>query len=148
MSHEYACDSAGAGRHRGGLGVETRYLVGGADTQIVTFGDGDIEPGFGLAGGDNGTLNYIDLEYPDGRRYRATTKDHVKGVPAGTVYVQHAGGGGGHGPPRERPAELVALDVRNGVVSPARAREKYGVAVDPKTFALDAAETARLRQGA
>ncbi|MCC6902865.1 MAG: hydantoinase B/oxoprolinase family protein [Polyangiaceae bacterium] len=148
ISHEYACDSAGAGRHRGGLGVETRYLVGGADTQIVTFGDGDIEPGFGLAGGGNGTLNFIDLEYPDGTRYRATTKDHVKGVPAGTVYVQHAGGGGGHGPPHQRPAELVAFDVRNGVVSLAAARQLYGVAVDPETFAVDAAETARLRQGA
>ena len=51
----------GPGKHRGGLGVETRYLVGGDDTQIVTFGDGDIEPAFGLVGGGDGTLNFIEL---------------------------------------------------------------------------------------
>jgi N-methylhydantoinase B len=125
--------------------IETRYLVGGADTQIVTFGDGDVEPAFGLDGGGDGTLNFIELEYPDGKRYRATTKDHVRAVPAGTLYVQQAGGGGGHGPPRERSAELVAREVRDGIVSAGAARERYGVAVDPKTGQLDAAETARLR---
>ncbi len=145
ISHEYLCDSAGPGRQRGGLGVETRYLVGGADTQIVTFGDGDVEPAFGLDGGESGTLNFIDLEYPDGTRYRATTKDHVRGVPAGTLYVQQAGGGGGHGSPHERPADQVAREVRDGIVSLAAASERYGVAVDPKTWQVDQAETARLR---
>jgi N-methylhydantoinase B len=125
--------------------VETRYLVGGDDTQIVTFGDGDIEPAFGLDGGGDGTLNFIDLEYPDGRRYRATTKDHVREVPAGTLYVQQAGGGGGRGDPHRRPAETVAREVRDGVVSLGAARDVYGVAVDPATFGVNPAETRRLR---
>jgi N-methylhydantoinase B len=145
ISHEYLVDSAGAGKHRGGLGVETRYLVGGADTQIVTFGDGDIEPAFGLLGGGDGTLNFIELRHPDGTVSRPATKDHVRGVPAGTLYVQEAGGGGGYGAPKERPADLVAREVRDGLVSAEAARKSYGVAVDPKTFALDSAETARLR---
>ena len=145
LSHEYLTDSAGVGKHRGGLGVETRYLVGGADTQVVTFGDGDLEPAFGLLGGGEGTLNFIELRRPDGTVSRPTTKDHVRGVPEGTLYVQEAGGGGGYGPPKERPADLVAREVRDGIVSVAAARDAYGVAVDPQTFALDAAETARLR---
>jgi len=147
IKHEYLTDSAGAGRHRGGLGVETVYEVGSDDTQIVTFGDGDVEPAFGLFGGGGGTLNFIDLHAPDGTTYRTTSKDLITGVTAGTVYVQQAGGGGGFGDPRERPADLVAREVRNGITSVARARDVYGVAVDPDTLDLDEAATTRLRDG-
>jgi len=145
--HEFATDSAGAGRRRGGLGVDTRYRVGGEKTQIVTFGDGDVEPAFGIAGGHGSTLNRIELRYPDGHAYQATSKDLVRDVPAGTLYVQHAGGGGGYGPPHERPAETVRDEVRDGIVSLRAAREVYGVALDPATLEISAAETARLRSG-
>src|ERR1019366_6598490 len=114
VSHEYLCDSAGVGKHRGGLGVETRYVVGGDDTQLVTFGDGDVEPAFGLFGGGDGTLNFIELHTPDGGGSRTTTKDHNRRVPAGTVCGQPAGAGGGYGPPGQRPAEIVAREVRDG----------------------------------
>ncbi|GAB4153418.1 MAG: hydantoinase B/oxoprolinase family protein [Planctomycetota bacterium] len=145
LRHEYLTDSAGPGEFRGGLGVETRYLVGGEKTQIVTFGDGDVEPAFGVRGGGNGTLNRIELHYPDGSVYTATTKDLVRDVPCGTVYVQEAGGGGGYGPPRARPASRVREEVEDGIISVEAAREHYGVAVDPRTFALLEEETARLR---
>ncbi|MCC6751837.1 MAG: hydantoinase B/oxoprolinase family protein [Deltaproteobacteria bacterium] len=145
LRHEYLTDSAGPGRHRGGLGVETRYRVGGRETQLVVFGDGDVEPAFGLEGGGVGTLNSIALERPDGTVQVPKSKDLVAGVPAGTVYVQEAGGGGGFGPPEERPAEKVAREVRNELVSLEAARTHYGVAVDPVTFAVLSEETARLR---
>ncbi|MFQ5845070.1 MAG: hydantoinase B/oxoprolinase family protein, partial [Planctomycetota bacterium] len=145
LKHEYLTDSAGPGRFRGGLGVETRYRVGGEQTQLVTFGDGDVEPAFGLFGGGPGTLNKIELRYPDGRVYRATSKDLVGDVPAGTVYVQEAGGGGGHGPPHQRPAGKVRDEVVDGIVSIEAAREVYGVALDPETLEVRAEETARLR---
>jgi N-methylhydantoinase B len=41
-----------------------------------------------------------------------------------------SGGGGGFGDPRERDPELVRADVRNRHVTPATAREVYGVEVD------------------
>ena len=145
VKHEYLTDSAGPGRFRGGLGVETRYRVGGENTQIVTFGDGDEEPAFGLFGGNPGTLNSIELHLPDGQVYRATSKDLVRDVPAGTLYVQAAGGGGGYGSPLERPRELVREEVRNEVISLAAAREAYGVALDPETLEILEEETARLR---
>ncbi|MCC6523775.1 MAG: hydantoinase B/oxoprolinase family protein [Polyangiaceae bacterium] len=143
--HEYLVDSAGAGQYRGGLGVETRYRVGSDGTQLVVFGDGDVEPAFGLGGGGAGTLNKIELTYPDGRVYRTKGLDIVREVPAGTRYLQLAGGGGGYGSPLLRPAELVQDEVRDGVVSLAAARDEYGVALDPDTLALRADETARLR---
>jgi N-methylhydantoinase B len=66
VKHELLTDSAGAGEWRGGLGVETIFEIGSEDTQLVTFGDGDFEPAFGLFGGKDAGLNFIRLHYPDG----------------------------------------------------------------------------------
>jgi N-methylhydantoinase B/oxoprolinase/acetone carboxylase alpha subunit len=41
----------------------------------------------------------------------------------------------------------VAEDVAQGRISPERARSVYGVAVHPRTLALDEAATQRLRAG-
>ena len=40
------------------------------------------------------------------------------------------GGGGGFGPPAERDPDAVRADVRDGHVTPAAAREIYGVEVE------------------
>ncbi|MHC4306454.1 MAG: hydantoinase B/oxoprolinase family protein [Planctomycetota bacterium] len=147
LKHEYLCDSAGPGRWRGGLGVETVFEIGSDDTHLVVFGDGDVEPAFGLHGGGTGSLNSIDLRYPDGREHRPLSLDLITGVPAGTVYRQRAGGGGGFGNPHERAAERVAEEVRAGVISAQSARDDYGVVVDEKTLAVDEAATSALRPG-
>ena len=147
LQHELLCDSAGAGKHRGGLGVVSRVRLGGEGTELVTFGDGDVEPAFGLFGGGDGTLNSIELHYPDGKVYKTTSKDIVRTVPAGTLYVQVAGGGGGYGDPHQRPAELVREEVRNEVISLEAAREIYGVVLDEQTLEICEAETRRLRGG-
>ncbi|MBI4800220.1 MAG: hydantoinase B/oxoprolinase family protein [Desulfarculus sp.] len=142
--HEYWTDSAGAGRWRGGLGVITEFVIGGDDTQVVTFGDGDVEPALGAHGGGPGTLNQIWLQYPDGRKYVCTTKDLVRGVPQGTLYHQDAGGGGGYSDPHERPAAKVDREVRDEIISRQAAREQYGVALR-EDLSLDEEATARLR---
>ena len=123
--HEYLTDSAGAGEWRGGLGVETKFIIGSEDTQLVTFGDGDFEPAFGLFGGKEGTLNKIKLTYPDGQEVVPNNKDLITGVPRGTVYHQYAGGGGGYGDPLKRDRSTLAREVRNGVVSPEAAKADY-----------------------
>ena len=126
IRHEYLPDSAGAGQWRGGLGVETVFRIGSDDTQLVTFGDGDFEPAFGLFGGGPGTLNFIRLTYPDGRTVVPKNKDLITSVPKGTIYHQQAGGGGGYGDPKERDRALLREEVRNGIVTAQVAREVYG----------------------
>jgi len=145
--HEYLIDSAGPGKYRGGLGILTKFTINGQKVQVVTFGDGDVEPAFGLFGGKDALLNFIDLTYPDGERYRTTTKDLITDIPEGTVWYQEAGGGGGYGDPFERAPDKVAWDVRNGVVSIESARKDYGVVVDPGTFDVDEKATKDLRKG-
>jgi N-methylhydantoinase B len=127
VTHEYACDSAGPGQWRGGLGVETVFTIGSEDTQLVTFGDGDFEPAFGLFGGGDGTLNSITLTYPDGRVVVPKNKDLLTGVPKGTTYRQQAGGGGGYGDPAKRDREILRREVRDGVVSARAAHDVYGL---------------------
>jgi N-methylhydantoinase B len=145
IRHEYLCDSAGPGQWRGGLGVETVFEIGADNTQLVIFGDGDVEPAFGLHGGADGSLNSIRLRYPDGKEHAPLSLDLLSDVPKGTVYHQCAGGGGGYGDPRRRPENLVARDVRNDVVSWETARDVYGVVVDPGTFQIDKRATADRR---
>jgi N-methylhydantoinase B len=128
LKHEYLADSAGAGRWRGGLGVETEFVIRGENVMGVAFGDGVEEQAraFGFFGGKPGSGNMISLRYPDGETRLAKTKEIIRDVPPGTLFRQVAGGGGGYGDPRERPRELVAADVRNGFVSIESAREDYG----------------------
>ena len=146
LKHEYWIDSAGAGQWRGGLGVKTEFKIGGENTKVVTFGDGDVEPAFGLYGGLDATLNKIELRYPDGRVYQTTTKDLVEDVPEGTVLFQQAGGGGGYGPPHLRDPALVAKEVKNGIISIERAKDDYSVVLDPETLELDVEATRKLRE--
>lgn len=144
--HEYLCDSAGPGQWRGGLGVETVFEIGADDTQLVIFGDGDVEPAFGLYGGGEGSLNSIKLRLPDGTEKTPLSLDLLTGVPAGTIYHQLAGGGGGYGDPLARPAERVAEEARNGVISVQAAQHDYGVVLDEKTFEIDENATLSLRE--
>jgi N-methylhydantoinase B len=146
LRHEYWPDSAGAGQWRGGLGVETEFVIGGKNTKVVTFGDGDVEPAFGLFEGKSGTLNTIELRYPDGRVYKTTSKDLVENVPSGTVLFQQSGGGGGYRNPYLRSPEQVVQEVKNGVISVERAKQDYGVTVDSDTLELDLAETEKIRK--
>ena len=102
----------------------------------------------GLFGGRPGSVNRISIVAPDGAVRRPKAKEIVRGIARGSRYRQHAGGGGGFGDPRERPAERVLAEVLDGVLSVAAARADYGVVVDPVSLALDEAATRRLRGGA
>jgi N-methylhydantoinase B len=135
---EYLTDSAGAGQWRGGLGVETVFTFEDGGVQASVFGDGGTPEtaAFGILGGARGARNEVEFRYPDGTIYRPHLKDLVSGIPAGTVYRQVAGGGGGYGDPRERPVERVLEEVRNGVISVESARDDYGVEIDPETWAV------------
>jgi N-methylhydantoinase B len=129
IRHEYLMDSAGAGKWRGGLGVETVIRLGADNTTMVVFGDGDQAAPFGLFGGKESILNKIALTYPDGKEKIPLSKDLITDIPEGSIYYQVASGGGGFGDPEEREREKVKMDVKNGVVSGERAKRDYGLSI-------------------
>lgn len=145
MKHEYLIDSAGAGKWRGGLGVETQIRLGGNNTKMVVFGDGHEVPPYGLFGGKSSILNKILLEYPDGKIKTPLSKDIIDDIPEGTKYYQVASGGGGFGNPKEREIDKVVNDVRNELCSLKTAREEYGIVFKPGSFEVDIEETNKLR---
>jgi N-methylhydantoinase B len=128
LQHEYLCDSGGVGQWRGGLGTETKILLRGDDTTMVVFGDGDVEPNYGLFGGSGSCLNLIELTLPDSdEKLIPLSKDMIHGIKANTLYYQIAGGGGGYGDPKKRDRESVIRDLQNEVISLEAAREMYGL---------------------
>jgi len=106
----------------------------------------DVEPLFGLFGGKSATLNKIELHYPDGKVYKTTSKDLIGDVPSGTILFQQPGGGGGYGNPYLRDPAQVAQEVKNGVVSRKKAKDDYGVIIDPETFKVNIKKTEKLRE--
>ena len=149
VKHEYAPDSAGAGCWRGGLGVETIIRFEGENSKGVVFGDGIDEKAraFGLFGGKHGSINEMEFNFPDGKSHKPQSKELIEDIPKGTVLRQVAGGGGGYGDSYQRPAEQVAKEVRNGVLSIKKASEDYGVVVDPETLDIDRNKTRQIRAG-
>ena len=119
-------EPGGEGKHAGGRGIVLDYRVR-SDTGFLTAGYTRSKfPPWGVDGGRDGSPNYIEFIPKEGERQRfaevsglATRKDDLIRVCTGS--------GGGCGDPRERDPELVRADVRNGLLSPQRAREVYGV---------------------
>ncbi len=148
IKHEYVRDSAGAGRWRGGLGVETRFRFDGEETRGVVFGDGVDEEAraFGLFGGKAGSINRIELIHPDGKVYVPKSKEVIPSIPTGTLFHEIVGGGGGYGDPHLRPIEKVLDDVMNEFVSAEKAVQDYGVVIDPETLEVDEQATQKLRR--
>jgi len=64
---------------------------------------------------------------------------------AGDKFRVRGGGGGGFGPPWERPEEKVREDVHQGYITIESARAHYGVVLDPDTLEIDHGASATLR---
>ena len=135
-------DSEGAGEHRGGVGL-TRVLRTQGDVQLTLSSDRGEVPPWGLEGGGNAKTSKCEVIEPDGSVTRLPSKVTTS-VPSGRVIVTETPGGGGWGDARRRDPESVRIDVASGLLSPERARNVYGVAVDPDTLEIDEDATSQL----
>jgi N-methylhydantoinase B len=130
-------DSGGPGMHRGGLGCETVIRALTDVTLNASIDRAHCLP-WGLMGGLEASGNQVLVRRgPDWEKERPNAKVLTAQLKKGDAYALRSGGGGGFGSPLERPAELVANDVRQGYVSLGAARDYYGVVLDPETLAVD-----------
>ncbi|HVZ07387.1 hydantoinase B/oxoprolinase family protein [Rhodopila sp.] len=133
-------DSGGAGRTRGGVGQVMEIATKG-DLEFAVNASFD-RIGHAPRGREGG------LDGAKGRvAHKSGTVLRVKGlqvIPDGERLILELPGGAGMGNPTDRDPDLVARDVRDGLVSRDNARTLYKVAVNAEGVA-DPEETARLR---
>lgn len=135
-------DSAGPGRHRGGLGIAKTFRATGPCIFNAAFDRLDCPP-WGLNGGRSALPQYAEIERADGSRAAVRKTVGIELARGDKVHI-YSGGGGGYGPPLERDPESVRRDVALGFVSREAAGRDYGVVLRDDG-AVDAAATAALR---
>jgi N-methylhydantoinase B len=112
-------DSAGIGRHRGGLGaIYEIEALGESGADVFLLGErGKFAP-FGVNGGGPAALNRFVFDTPDGPATPplASKITDVK-IAKGQRVRLETPGGGGYGPPADRDPAKVERDLRLGYVS-------------------------------
>lgn len=136
-------DSAGAGAFRGGFGHILEIHVNSREPFLLApMYDRTNYPAQGIVGGKPGNAGEAVLTTGE----KLHPKQRLEVAP-GKGIVLRLPGGGGYGDPLERKPEKVLEDVVNELVSIEKARQEYGVVIDPESWTVDAAETARVRAG-
>jgi N-methylhydantoinase B len=145
---DYRTDSGGAGMFRGcpGSRVVKRVL---APASVTTYMVGMKYPMSGVAGGRDGAPNRLRVRIDTPQEQEVTCM--ANGVPhaPGEAFEYDYGGGGGWGDPCARDPQRVLEDVLDEYVSPAAARDAYGVVLTGRledgTLAVDLDGTRLLR---
>jgi N-methylhydantoinase B len=138
-------DSGGAGKQRGGLGRKMVIRVPDDESAPMPPTSIAVQAGRyryapqGLFGAGAGAGAQFVINDDAGDPSGLTL------CQSGDLIQFHSAGGGGYGNPLERDPEAVAADAFNGYVSVERAREDYGVVIDPVTFEVDIGETEKAR---
>lgn len=140
---EIVPDSAGAGRFRGGSGIRRDVRIMANDILFSNLTDRHRFAAFGLFGGKPGAKGITILNPgPDQEVLHSKASYRLS---SGDVVCQILNGAGGYGDPLERDPAAVWRDVIGEYVSIQKAREEYGVVIDPVTKAVDERETSKLR---
>ena len=115
----------GDGEWRGGNGLLVDYRVR-SDGTFLTMGYTRARvPPWGLAGGADGTPNFIEVIRTSGKSERYAVATGVV-LNAGDIIRIRTGNGGGYGDPTKRSLAAIAADIKNGYLTTERARAVYG----------------------
>jgi N-methylhydantoinase B len=109
-------DSGGRGRHRGGLGVRRDVRILGEDIKFTNLSERHRFRPFGVMGGEPGRLGrtVVNPGTPGEREIGGKASVDLS---YGDVVSFQLAGAGGYGDPAERDPELVAEDLRLGLVT-------------------------------
>ena len=123
-------NTGGDGRFRGSPSLYVEY--GPVDTELGVHyaADGTVNPALGARGGESGALLRPFMRKVDGEVVELEPWGQVILEPGETI-ISISSGGGGYGPATERDPEHVRHDVAEGWITEQRAREVYGVVLEP-----------------
>jgi N-methylhydantoinase B len=143
---EYAFlpDTEGAGRFRGALGIVRQYRLTAERATVQLRSDRQKFRPWGVCGGGQGGPGRI-VKNPQGGSQILHSK-FVQTFVKDDVLRGEMPGSGGYGDPFERDAQAVLEDVIDEKLTVGRARQVYGVVVDPASMRIDVEATRALRQ--
>ena len=147
-------DSGGAGKYRGGLGVERRYRLLDSEAIVGYFSDRHKIPPWGIFGGKPGSPSEVLLAR-SGENFKNIiehgivfpTKFMNLKLFKGDVIIIKSTGGGGYGNPFERDELNVLRDVQMKYISIEKAKNDYGVVfnTDNDKLKVDLEATKKMR---
>jgi N-methylhydantoinase B len=120
--------SGGAGRFRGGFGINYRLrLLRGSARASMVMDHGRFGPK-GAQGGADGGVNKVLVLHADGRRYVPPHLSKAQDIQlaAGDVVAVSTPGGGGFGEPASRDRRLIEQDVQRGYYTAGDAARRFG----------------------
>lgn len=118
-------EPGGEGQWRGGKGIDVHYRVL-ADNNFLSVGYTRSRiPPWGVAGGLDGSTNYVEVRRKDGSKERYSFATNVVVNKDDVIRIVTANGGG-FGEPRLRDKLSVEADIKDEYVTPERARQIYG----------------------
>lgn len=141
--YELIRDSAGAGRWRGGHGLRKDVRIEADDVVLANLGDRYAIAPPGLEDGFEGHRAATTIHRGE-EALDVHSKELVR-LRRDDLVVYELSSGAGYGDPRERDPQLVARDVRWGLVSEEKAAEIYGVVLADGE--IDEQETQKRRAG-
>ena len=126
--YELVPDAGGAGRFRGGLATRKDFRML-TDVGFIAHSDRHDNSPWGLGGAQVGArgLHLVNPGQPD--QMSLPSKGGPFTIRAGQVLRCQTPGAGGYGDPAQREVARLALDLADGKVSEARARDAYSAEV-------------------
>ena len=144
---EARTDGESPGRFRSGFGISRRLRVLAETAELNVMADRAVIPPWGATGSEPGKPNGVTVVRQGREIMPSAIPGKIKSFPLqrGDVVVMQAAAGGGVGDPLERDTELVLQDASEGLITPQRARDAYGVVLDNGSVDLDKTRDLRRR---
>jgi len=139
-------NSGGPGKFRGAPAFVRSYRLLGDEATLIMRSDRRRFLPYGLEGGAPGTPSWNFINPGPNRRILPVMPMDPLRLVKGDVFAHVSAGGAGRGDPLERDPAAVLDDVIEERIDIAYARAVYGVVIDARTMAVDAAVTAAARQ--
>ncbi len=113
-------DSGGAGKRRGGLGIEREIRVRTAGATLSVLSDKNVIPPYGVNGGQSGAPNRFVVRRDGHEIMPSPLPGKVSAFPLqqDDIVIMQTAGGGGFGDARERDPAQAERDLDFGYISP------------------------------